>query len=139
LVDKQDEIDKRLTPSLRRHIFRPDVPVSDAAKTVTPPAAFDGYAPAMMHPEMQRKLFSLWNFPRPSGPCFGAGVEDVKRRNTTGDPLDTTTSRNKKKSTKDLHQAYTAVFLSAMSVFRATQMVGQSAPGLCARGRYVAG
>jgi hypothetical protein len=140
LVDKQGEIDQRLTPSLRRHIFRRDVPVSGAAKTVASPSAFDGYAAAMMPPEMQRKLFSLWRFPRPSGPFFGAGVEDVKRQNTTHDALDTTTSRNKKKPTKDLHQTYNAVFLSAMPVFRATQIVGpKGAPGLCARERYVAG
>lgn len=93
-----------------------------------------------VHPEMQRKPFCLGNFLRSSGAFFGAGVEDVKRRNTTPDALDTTTSRNKKKPTKDLHQTYTAVFLSAMSMFQAIQRrTKKCAPRLCARERYVAG
>jgi hypothetical protein len=43
----------------------------------------------------------------------------VNRQSTTHDALDTTTSKNKKKTTKDLHQTYAAAFLSVMSVFRA--------------------
>src|SRR5215472_14538235 len=97
-----------------------------------------------MHPEMQRKPFCLWNFSRSSGPFFGVSVDDVKRRNTTHDALDITTSRNKKKPTKDLPQTYTAVFLSATSMFRAIKIVGQKKRArimcpwtLCGRPNYV--
>jgi hypothetical protein len=75
---------------------------------------------------MQRKPFRLCNFPNRVSHLFGARAEDVKRRNTTHDALDTTTSRNKKKPTKGLHQTYIAAFLSAISMFQAIKIVGQT-------------